>query len=195
MRRWLVISLGIVVVLIFGLSVAVRALFPPPIPEPPTPADAVADFHLNEIDLATSSAMLVSIDNRTDGPLVVDLTALGPAVAKGLRLFDPFRNEWKWFDAEGRSAIVALHATAPSAMGWPTETTLTIEPGQSGSVLLALDPDVRLGAINWVARLRRVPDRLIYVLDCELPLRDVSSGRNHTVRVTAKGEAAYLPRP
>ncbi len=195
MRRWLILSIGIVILLTVGIVFLVRSIMPPPIPDPPFIADAVADFHLNEIDLATSSAMLVSIDNRTDGPLVVDLTALGPAVAKGLRLFDPFRNEWKWFDVEGRSATVAFHATAPSAMGWPTETTLTIEPGQSGSVLLALDPDVRLGAINWVARLRRVPDRLIYVLDCELPLRDVSSGRNHTVRVTAKGEAAYLPRP
>ncbi len=196
MRRWLILSLAIVVLLIIGGWFVARVIFPPPIPDPPVVADAPADFHLNEIDLAASSAMLISIENLTDSLLTIDLQALGQEVAKGLRLFHPLGDEWKWIDLEGRTARLTLDAsTLQTGMGWQPQTTLTIEPGRSESALLAVDPMIRPVPVNWAARLRLKPPRLVYVLDFNLPLVDRATGAPSTARITAKGEAAYLPRP
>jgi len=196
MRRWLILSLGIVILMVVGAIYVVRALFPPPTPEPPMLADAPADFHINEIDLALSGAVLISIDNRTSETLTIDLAALGKAVADGLRLFDLLDNEWTWIDVEGRGTRPLLDATVlQTGMGWNTESNLKIEPGRSESAMLAVNPGLNLAAMNWIARMRSKPDRLVYVLDFQLPIRDPQTGGRTTVRLTAKGETAYLPRP
>ena len=196
MRRWLILSIGIVILLIFGSVLVVRALFPPPIPDPPLLVDAPVGFHLNEIDLATSSAMLISLDNRSDETITIDLAALGQAVSCQLRLFHPLGDEWKWIDADGRTANPTFRA-APllTDMNWRTQTTLTIAAGRSESAMLTVEPSVGLIAARWVARMRGQPQRLVYLIDMELPIRGESAAGHRTVRVAAKEETSYLPRP
>lgn len=196
MRRWLVLSIGIAALMVVALIFVVRAVVPPPIPEKPAVVGAPVEIHFNEIDLAITSGILLSIDNITSEAVIVDLDGLGQAIAAGLRLFDPIGNEWTWINLEGGAVRRVLSASPwSSGMGWGRESHLRIEPGRNETVTLSVTEGMNVGAMNWIARLRGQPDRLVYVLDCQFPLLDEATGARRTVRVGAKGEAAYKPRP
>lgn len=195
MRRWLILSVGIVVLMVVALFFVVRALIPPPIPDKPAVSGGPVEVHFNEIDLGISSGILLSIDNISSEPIIVDLDALGPAIAKGLRLFDPIGNEWTWINLDGGPVRAVLSASPwSSGFGWGSQARLRIEPGRSETVTLGVTAGLNLAAINRFARLRAQPDRLVYVLDCEFPLLDEATGARRAVRTGAKGEATYQAR-
>lgn len=196
MRKWLLLSVGIVVAMIIALVLVVQAFLPTPIPEPPTIADCPLAIHINEIDLSTTGMILISIDNLTREDITVDVSKLGPAFDEHLHVYDPIGNEWAWVNANG--AIGKPFGEGGNYWQWQSQwnrtDTVRIEAGRTENFNLIVDDSFKLTARRWAARLHARPDWLVYVIDCEIITTDGPDGPR-AIRVTAKGEAAYQPRP
>lgn len=196
MKKWLALSLGIVLVMAVVIVAVVRAVIPSPIPDPPSLPDAPLAIHINEIDLSTAGLLLVSIDNQTREPVTVDVARLGAALSEGMRLFDPIGNEWVWLDERGRRGAALSSQNFWQWNGqWNGGSSITIEPGRSENVNVSVVDGYAPAALEWVARLRGSPEWFVYVIDCELPAVIGSGAAEQPVRITAKGEVAYRPRP
>jgi len=199
-KKWLLLSGSIIVAMIVALVVIVQAFTPTPIPDPPTIPDGPLAIHINEIDLSTTGMMLISIDNLTGEDITIDATRLGEALNGHLRLFDSIGNEWIWVDATGQAGLP--FAGGDSNGPWRgsfnasgnASGSVRIEPGRTENFNLIVNNAFGLTAQAWAARFRAQPDRLIYVLDSAIPTIGDPTG-SQALRVTAKGEAAYLPRP
>lgn len=196
MKKWLLLSVGIVILMAIAVVLVVRAFIPTPIPEVPTIADCPLAIHINEIDLSTSGLILVSLDNLTREDISIDVSAFGAAVSKSLRLFDPTGNEWKWVDSKGRTGDPVSADNAWQWSGrWGQAGRITIEAGRTENFTLMVNPDYGLTAVEWMARMRGAPDRLLYVIDCRVSTGASSADSPDAIRVTASGETAYKPRP
>ncbi|GEM_PF-5128609 len=196
MKKWLLLSLGIVILMSVALVLVVRAFVQTPIPEVALIPDCPLAIHVNEIDLSTSGLILISLDNLTREDITIKVSEFGAAVSKSLRLFDPTGNEWTWVDSKGRpgNPVSADNAWQWSGQ-WGRSGQVTIEAGRTESFTLVVNPDYSLIAVEWMARMRGTPDWLQYVIDCRVPTVASSTSLVDAVRVTATGEAAYKPRP
>ncbi len=197
MKRWLLASVAIVILMAAALIFVVRAFIETPPPKVPVLADAPLALHINEIDLSTSGMILVSIDNLTQRDIDINAVALGNAISRSLRLFDPTGNEYQWVDSKGRIVLDAIASDQSWQWAWGGSTgdRTRIEAGRTENFALVVTPDLGLVASEWVARLRRTPPWLTYVIDCEIPTIDPQTGESKKIRTTATGETAYKPRP
>ena len=196
MKKWLLLSVAIIVAMIVALVLIVQAFTPTPIPDPPTIPDGPLAIHINEIDLSTRGMVLISIDNLTREDITVEVSKLGAALNEHLRIYDPIGNEWVWVNAVGATGrpFATDDAFWQWNSQWNTSGTVSIGAGRTENFNLAVEDVYTLTAEAWAARLHAVPARLVYVIDCEIPVTAAQDGVL-AVRVTAKGEAAYKPRP
>lgn len=197
MKRWLLASLAIVILMVVALVFVVRAFIETPPPAVEVLSDARLALHINEIDLATSGVILVSIDNLTQRDIDINAVQLGRAISRSLRLFDPTGNEYHWVDSKGRVVRDAIASDESWQWTWGGSSgdRTRIEAGRTENFTLVVNPENGLAASEWVARLRRTPPWLTYVIDCEIPTVDPQTGQPENIRTTATGETAYLPRP